>query len=130
MKHRTLLASIAWLALSSPTLALAQAPKASEVPSPADIYGELFHQVQMRRLFPDGKTFVDATPRRPPAQILAAYRAHAAFTDAELKRFVRANFVVPQSAPLPPPSSTAACGPARPRPWRSGFRAGATAWPC
>jgi alpha,alpha-trehalase len=51
----------------------------------------------MRKLFPDGKTFVDATPRRPPAQILAAYRAHAAFTDAELKRFVRANFVVPES---------------------------------
>ena len=58
----------------------------------------------MRRLFADGKTFVDATPRRPPAQILAAYRAHARFTDAELKRFVRANFVVPESAPAPPPS--------------------------
>jgi alpha,alpha-trehalase len=104
VKHRPLLASIAWLALGSPTLAQAPAPKASEVPSPADTYGELFHQVQMRKLFPDGKTFVDATPKRPPAQILAAYRAHAAFTDAELKRFVHANFVVPLSAPLPPPS--------------------------
>jgi alpha,alpha-trehalase len=91
-----------WLALGSP--ALAQTSKAREVPSPADTYGELFHQVQMRRLFADGKTFVDASPRRPPAQILAAYRAHATFTDAELKRFVQTNFVVPQSA-LPPPLS-------------------------
>jgi len=105
VKHRRVLAaSTLWLALSAPATALAQAPKASEVPSPADTYGELFHQVQMRKLFPDGKTFVDATPRRSPAQILAAYRAHAAFTDAELKRFVHANFVVPLSAPLPPPS--------------------------
>jgi hypothetical protein len=87
-----------------PGLRADRAPKASEVPSPADTYAELFHQVQMRKLFPDGKTFVDATPKRPPAQILAAYRAHAAFTDAELKRFVRANFVVPKAAPAPPPS--------------------------
>ncbi len=79
-------------------------PKTSEVPSPADVYAELFHQVQMRKLFADGKTFVDAKPRRPPARILADYRAHAAFTDAELKRFVRANFVVPEDAPAPPPS--------------------------
>ncbi|MFZ0269937.1 MAG: hypothetical protein WAL33_20100, partial [Caulobacter sp.] len=49
---------------------LAQAPKTSEIASPADTYAELFHQVQMRKLFPDGKTFVDAKPRRPPAQIL------------------------------------------------------------
>jgi alpha,alpha-trehalase len=107
VKNRhVLIASVAWLGLTSAALAQAPAsPNALEVASPADTYAELFHQVQMRRLFPDGKTFVDATPRRPPAQILAAYRAHAAFTDAELKRFVRANFVVPESAPLPPPST-------------------------
>ncbi len=44
------------------------------------------------------------SPGARPARILAAYRAHAAFTDAELKRFVRANFVVPEDAPAPPPS--------------------------
>lgn len=58
----------------------------------------------MRKLFDDGKTFVDATPKRPPAQILAAYRARANLSDAELKRFVRANFDIPQNAPTPAPS--------------------------
>jgi alpha,alpha-trehalase len=100
-RRHVLAASIAWLALAAPAFAQT---KTSEIASPADTYGELFHQVQMRRLFPDGKTFVDARPRRPPARILADYRAHAAFTDAELKRFVRANFVVPEDAPAPPPS--------------------------
>ncbi|MBO9708521.1 MAG: alpha,alpha-trehalase TreF [Caulobacter sp.] len=104
MPHRrVVIASLLSLAIAAP--ALAQAPAVQQVPSPADTYAELFHQVQMRRLFPDGKTFVDATPRRPPEQILAAYRAHAAFTDAELTRFVRANFTVPEKAPAPPPSS-------------------------
>ena len=68
----------------------------AQIPTPADTFGELFHQVQPRRIFPDGKTFVDAVPRRPPSRIMAAYRAHARFTDAELKRFVRANFIIPE----------------------------------
>jgi alpha,alpha-trehalase len=109
LKHRTLAASIAWLAFATPALAQTAtpqtpAPKANEILSPADTYGDLFRQVQMRQLFPDGKTFVDAAPKRPPARILADYRLHAAFTDAELKRFVTANFDVPESAPPPPPS--------------------------
>jgi alpha,alpha-trehalase len=53
----------------------------------------------MRKLFPDGKTFVDAAPKRPPAQILADYRAHAAFTDAELKRFVPPISTCPEARP-------------------------------
>lgn len=81
--------------------AMAQAPATSDVATPADLFAGLFHEVQMRRLFPDGKTFVDAAPRRPPAAIMADYRAHARFTDAELKRFVRANFVVPETAAAP-----------------------------
>ena len=31
-----------------------QAQEAAKVPTPADIYGPLFHQVQTRRIFPDG----------------------------------------------------------------------------
>ncbi len=89
-------AAPAWAFLPNPT------------PSPADLYGEMFHQVQMRRLFPDGKTFVDATPRRAPEQILADYRAHARFTDAELRRFVTANFTLPNEHEAPTPASTSA----------------------
>lgn len=91
-----MLAATAW-----PALALDQTPR-----SPADLYGELFEQVQMRRIFPDGKTFVDATPKRPAARIMADYRAHARFTDAELAQFVRANFEIPREAASPPASSS------------------------
>ncbi|MFZ0269938.1 MAG: hypothetical protein WAL33_20105, partial [Caulobacter sp.] len=76
--RHVLIVSAAWFTLAAPALAqapLTAAPQAatlrpSEIASPADTYAELFHQVQMRKLFPDGKTFVDAKPRRPPAQIL------------------------------------------------------------
>ena len=80
------------------------APEASAIPTPADTYQELFHQVQTRRIFADGKTFVDAIPKRAPEKILAAYRARKRFSDAELKRFVRANFIVPEAVATPKPS--------------------------
>ncbi|MBO9557112.1 MAG: alpha,alpha-trehalase TreF [Caulobacter sp.] len=102
--RHVLIAAVAWFTLAAPVFAQTAPTNASEVASPADTYAELFHQVQMRKLFPDGKTFVDARPKRPPAEILAAYRVHAAFTDAELKRFVRANFDLPQNPAAPPPS--------------------------
>ena len=100
---RLLAATLAALTLS--TAAEAGPPRAAEIPTPADIYQDLFHQVQTRRIFPDGKTFVDAVPKRPPARILADYRAHAAFSDAELKQFVKANFVVPEAGAAPNPSA-------------------------
>ena len=40
---------------------------------PDKIYGKLFVDVQMNRVFPDGKTFVDCIPKRKPAEILADY---------------------------------------------------------
>lgn len=99
---RLFAATLAVLSLASVE---ARAQEAASVPTPADIYGPLFHQVQTRRIFPDGKTFVDAMPKRPPARIMADYRAHARFTDAELKRFVRANFVVPEAGVGPRPTA-------------------------
>ena len=41
--------------------------------SPAELFGDLLHEVQMRRLFPDGKYFVDMEPRLPPAQIMSRF---------------------------------------------------------
>ncbi|USQ97937.1 alpha,alpha-trehalase TreF [Caulobacter sp. RL271] len=98
---RLFAATLAALTLAS----AARAEDAAKVPTPADTYQELFHQVQTRRIFPDGKTFVDAVPRRAPAKIMADYRAHARFSDAELKRFVRANFIVPQAGAAPKPTA-------------------------
>jgi alpha,alpha-trehalase len=63
--------------------------------SPADIYGTLFSAVQTKRIFPDGKTFVDAVPKRAPAAIMAAYRRAAPATPEALRVFVLANFTVP-----------------------------------
>ncbi len=71
---------------------------AAGVRTPADLYGPLFHAVQMRRIFPDGKTFVDAVAKRPASVILAAYRRERPADDAALKRFVLAHFDVPSEA--------------------------------
>jgi len=99
---RLFAATLAVLTLASVE---ARAQDAANVPTPADTYGALFHQVQTRRIFPDGKTFVDAIPKRPPASIMADYRARARFSDAELRRFVRANFIVPEAGPAPKPTA-------------------------
>ncbi|MET3667666.1 alpha,alpha-trehalase TreF [Caulobacter sp. 1776] len=98
---RLVAATLAALTLSS----AAQAQDAAKIPTPADTYQDLFHQVQTRRIFPDGKTFVDAIPKRAPEKIMVAYRGHARFSDAELKRFVRANFIVPEAGRAPKPSA-------------------------
>jgi len=70
----------------------------AQVPLPPDrIYGQLFHDVQMAKIFPDGKTFVDCIPKKDPATILADYikiKNNPAIRFS-LKLFVEANFSVP-----------------------------------
>jgi alpha,alpha-trehalase len=69
------------------------------VPSPADVYGELFTRVQMQSVFGDSKTFPDAVPLQSPSGILGAYARQRADPTFDLGRFVRANFTPPaQSA--------------------------------
>ncbi|MDP1028316.1 alpha,alpha-trehalase TreF [Sphingomonas sp. KR1UV-12] len=68
-------------------------------PSPQQRFGDLFHAVQMRSVFPDGKTFVDAVPKAPDAEIMAAWKRCGCGEDtAALRRFVLAHFTVPESA--------------------------------
>lgn len=70
----------------------------AQVPLPPDrIYGQLFHDVQMAKIFPDGKTFVDCIPKKDPAIILADYiniKNNPAIRFS-LKLFVEANFRLP-----------------------------------
>jgi len=80
--------------------------------SPAELYGALFEQVQMRRVFAESTIFVDATPKRPAAEILRDYLAGAAagkFIKVEaLRSFVLANFTLAEesgASPLPQGSS-------------------------
>jgi alpha,alpha-trehalase len=67
--------------------------------SPAEIYGPLFADVQTRRIFPDGKTFVDATPKRAPEAIVRDYAAAKPADDVALRDFVLASFDVPGGNP-------------------------------
>ncbi|WP_271298736.1 alpha,alpha-trehalase TreF [Sphingomonas sp. CV7422] len=74
--------------------------------SPAQRFGALFRDVQMRQIFPDSKTFADAEPRAPDAAILADYSRCACGDDAELKAFVLAHFTLPVTPVAPPPAKT------------------------
>jgi len=65
------------------------------VPTPADVYGELFEQVQLNAVFPDSKAFVDALPNQPPEQVLNDYRQRRAQPGFDLKKFVAAHFTAP-----------------------------------
>src|SRR6186713_710229 len=64
---------------------------------PDKIYGKLFTDVQMNKVFADGKTFVDCIPKRKPAEILADYESAKGTAGWDLKRFVLDNFEVPGS---------------------------------
>jgi alpha,alpha-trehalase len=70
---------------------------AAPVATPAELYGELFEQVQLERVFPDGKTFVDALPVRAPEQIMAEYRESRGRPGFNLSKFVESRFSPPRS---------------------------------
>ena len=70
-------------------------------PTPADLYGPLFEAIQAGKVFGDGKTFVDAVPRRPVAEIMADYAREGPEGEAALRAFVEARFIVPDASPTP-----------------------------
>ncbi|OKS88334.1 hypothetical protein [Mucilaginibacter polytrichastri] len=43
--------------------------------STAQLYGDLFDVVQMQKIYPDGKTFPDASPQQQPEKIMKDYEA-------------------------------------------------------
>ncbi|HEX7011803.1 MAG TPA: alpha,alpha-trehalase TreF [Steroidobacteraceae bacterium] len=74
---------------------------AAEVPTPSQIYGELFERVQLEGVYPDSKTFVDALPMQPPEVILEEYRRARERPGFDLAAFVKAHFE-PTAAHIPP----------------------------
>lgn len=70
----------------------------AEMPIPSELFGDLFCEVQSRRIFPDSKSFADAVPRRAPAKIMAEWQQKAPLADRDLQGFVEANFEVPVEA--------------------------------
>ncbi len=63
---------------------------------PNERFGALFEQVQLNKIFPDGKTFVDCTPKFTTAQIMANYATDKDKTDFKLKDFVLKHFEKPK----------------------------------
>jgi alpha,alpha-trehalase len=63
--------------------------------SPAEVFGELYADVQLQNVFADSKTFADAVPRHTPAQVLEGYRSQRSQPGFSLEKFVGENFAVP-----------------------------------
>jgi len=63
--------------------------------TPDKIYAELFDAVQSSHVFPDSKSFPDATPKANPASILKSYRDSAHEDGFDLESFIKANFDLP-----------------------------------
>ncbi|HSE29191.1 MAG TPA: alpha,alpha-trehalase TreF [Candidatus Saccharimonadales bacterium] len=60
--------------------------------SPDELLGELFQDVQLRRIFPDSITFVDAVPSKQMGRILAIYKKQRHDPDFDLHAFVKTYF--------------------------------------
>jgi alpha,alpha-trehalase len=74
--------------------------------TPLRLYGQLFIDVQMNRVFGDGKTFVDAVPKRlTPQALCALYERERQAPAFSLRDFVHKHFAVPRhETPLGPQS--------------------------
>ncbi len=77
------------LLITLPALLLSQ-----KTLTPDLIYGDLFKEIQLQRIFPDGKTFVDCVPKRKVADIMYDYGL-AKGPGFDLKKFVADNFELP-----------------------------------
>lgn len=63
--------------------------------APDEVFGALFEAVQMNRVFPDGKTFADCTPKADPETILQQYAAQKDAAGFDLSQFVATHFTMP-----------------------------------
>jgi alpha,alpha-trehalase len=70
----------------------------STPPSPDELLGDLFNDVQLSDIFADSKTFVDCVPKQDPATLLALYEAKNNSPDFDLSAFVREHFTFPTAA--------------------------------
>ena len=83
-----------------PPSARVRAPRPPQV-----LFGDLYSDVELERVFPDGKEFADATAKSPPAEILALYHAQKPNSLEALKRFVVTHFDLPAQAATPQAAS-------------------------
>ncbi len=93
MKHNRKMAPL-WRGVALAVTLLLTQPLIAQS-APAELYGDLFRAVQTERVFPDGKTFADAVPKRDPQEIMADFRRSNPRGADALRAFVLANFAVP-----------------------------------
>ncbi len=90
----------AFFFIACQTAPVSEAPPASADPKaelpPDQRFGELFVAVQTSKVFPDGKTFVDCTPKFITDTILARYEARKDDPAFDLESFVEAHFELPE----------------------------------
>ncbi|MDB5015532.1 MAG: treA, partial [Mucilaginibacter sp.] len=63
--------------------------------TPRQLFPDLFEAIQLSDIFPDNKTFVDATPKRDPSLIMKDYNEKKNKAGFDLKQFVTDNFIIP-----------------------------------
>ncbi|HEU0109382.1 MAG TPA: alpha,alpha-trehalase TreA [Flavisolibacter sp.] len=69
--------------------------QAQTIQTPDVLWGQLFEEVQIKRIFKDNKTFVDAVPRFSRDVILKNYEQQKLSDSFNLASFVERNFIVP-----------------------------------
>src|SRR5436305_255119 len=69
----------------------------AQILSPRQLFPGLFEAVQMSDIYPDNKTFVDATPKYDPLVIMRKYTEQKDKPGFSLKQFVEENFTSPAS---------------------------------
>ena len=74
-------------------------------PAPDKLYGELFVAVQTAQIYPDQKTFVDATPNADPAAIVQLYQQQKNNPGFSLASFVNQYFTPPSEPVITPPAN-------------------------
>ncbi|GAB3173849.1 alpha,alpha-trehalase TreF [Telluribacter humicola] len=84
------------LALFGLVLAPTVTPGQNRIP-PDELYGPLFKDVQMSRIFPDSKTFPDCIPLYDAAEILDKYGRAKGEPGFNLAKFVSENFSLPKT---------------------------------
>jgi alpha,alpha-trehalase len=71
-------------------------------PAPPSVaFGDLYRAVEMASLFADQKTFADATPKEPPADVMADYEREKGLPGFDLMAFVDRHFSPPSRRFVP-----------------------------
>ncbi|WP_240766302.1 alpha,alpha-trehalase TreA [Paraburkholderia flava] len=104
MRRAVAFATLAWCAGYASVCAADTQVGGTLPPAPDLLYGDLFVAVQTAQIYPDQKTFVDATPKTDPTTILQAYEAAKNQPGFSLLAFVNQYFTPPPDQSVTPPA--------------------------